>query len=61
MTDENRLGKQYQIAGMVLEIIADEGEQWRLRNLTTQQTILMDKVVLEKSIKLGKAEEVSPD
>ena len=56
--NETMTGKQYIISGMLMEVVADEGEQWKLRNHTTKETILMDKDVLERSIKLGKAEEV---
>ena len=43
---------------MVMEVIADEGDKWLMLNHTTQQTVLFDKAFLEKSIKLGKAQEV---
>lgn len=52
------IGKKYILTGMLMEIVADEGEKWKLRNYTMNETILMDKAMLEKSIKLGKAEEV---
>lgn len=52
------IGKKFIISGMLMEVVAEEGEQWQLRNHTTNQTILMDKAFLEKSIKLSKAEEV---
>lgn len=52
------IGKKYFISGMQLEIVSDEGDKWGIRNLTTNETILMDKSFLEKSIKLGKAEEI---
>ena len=53
------LGKKFIIAGMTLEIVADAGERWETRNITTNETIFMDKEVLENAIKLGKAEEIS--
>lgn len=56
------IGKHFQISGMLVEVIADEGDQWKLLNHTTDQSFLLDKTYLEKSIKLGKAEEVpGPD
>ena len=55
---ENMLGKKIIISGMVMEIVADDNERWEMRNNTTKETIFMDKYVLDKAIKLGKAEEV---
>ena len=52
------IGKRFIISGMQVEIVSDEGDRWQMRNLTTQDTILMDKTVLDSSIRLGKAEEV---
>ena len=52
------LGKKFIISGMTIEIISDQGEQWETRNTTTNEIILMDKQVLQKAIKLGKAESV---
>jgi hypothetical protein len=51
-------GKKFWIAGMTIEVIADAGDKWETRNLTTKETTLMDKKVLESAIKLGKAEEL---
>ncbi len=51
-------GKKYRLAGMTLEVIADEGEQWKIRNTTTGETIYMKKSVLDKAIRFGQAEEV---
>jgi len=51
------IGKKFIITGMKLEVVSDEGDKWKLRNITTNETILIDKSVLEKSIRLGKAEE----
>ena len=56
---KNRLGKQFVISGMTLKIIADAGDKWETLNTTTKETIFMDKQVLDKAIKLGKAEEVN--
>lgn len=53
------IGKQFIITGMLIEVVSDEGDKWKVRNITTKKTILFDKSILEKSIKLGKAEEVS--
>ena len=52
------IGKKFQIAGMVIEVVSDKGSKWETRNLTTQETVLFDKEVLGKAIRLGKAEEV---
>ena len=41
-----------------MEVIAEEGTKWVLQNHTTGERVLLDKDFLEKSIKLGKAEEV---
>ena len=46
------------IAGMRIEIMSDEGDKWQTRNLTTNESVLFDKSVLEKAVKLGKAEEI---
>ena len=54
-------GKQYKISGMTVEIIADDGERWKMHNVTTNEIIYFDKATLEKAIKLGKAEEVTED
>lgn len=56
---DKMIGKKYMISGMAIEIISDDGESWQVRNLTTRETILFDKSVLQKAIKLGKAEELS--
>ena len=59
---DEMIGKRFEISGMTIEIIADAGDKWETRNLTTKETVFMDKAVLEHAIKLGKAEEVSkPD
>ena len=46
------------ISGMQIEIVSDKGDRWETRNLTTQETVMFDKLVLERAIKLGKAEEI---
>ena len=53
------IGKKYMISGMLIEIVSDEGDQWETRNITTHETVFFDKSVLEKAIKLGKAEAIS--
>ena len=50
------IGTKIDIAGMVIEVLADEGDNWKCRNLTTQQTLVMKKTVIERAIKLGQAE-----
>lgn len=50
------VGKTIDIAGMVVEIIADRDQKWECRNRTTGETIQMDKAMIERAIKLGKAE-----
>ena len=44
---------------MQIEIVSDEGDKWKTRNITTNETVLLDKSVVEKAIRLGKAEEIS--
>lgn len=55
------IGKKYTITGMSIEIIGDTGDKWETRNLTTNEIVLMDKVMIERAIKLGKAEEITED
>ena len=55
------LNKKYMISGMLMEVIADAGDKWKLLNHTTHETVLLDKSFLDKSIRLGKAEEVEQD
>ena len=50
------IGTKLHISGMIMEVIGDEGDKWKIRNHTTNDTLFMDKTLLEKSIKLGKAE-----
>lgn len=52
------IGNKYIITGMLMEVVSDKGDKWQLRNHTTGETVLLDKAFLEKSIRLGKAEEV---
>ncbi|MGB5561022.1 MAG: hypothetical protein WBM71_02445 [Sedimenticolaceae bacterium] len=53
------IGRTISISGMAIEIISDDGERWKCRNITTQEALFIDKSVIEKAIKLGKAEVVS--
>ena len=52
------IGKKIIITGMELEVLSDEGEKWKLRNITSDETVFIDKSVLDQSIKFGKAEEI---
>lgn len=52
------IGKKFIISGMTLEIVSDAGDRWETRNITTHETIFMNKQVLESAVKLAKAEEV---
>jgi hypothetical protein len=53
------IGKTIEISGMVVEVVADEGDSWKCLNLTTQQTLVLKKAMIERAIKLGQAEVVS--
>jgi hypothetical protein len=55
---EKMVGKKFMISGMAIEIISDEGQRWEARNITTKETVFIDKSVLQNAIKLGKAEEI---
>lgn len=47
---------------MLIEILSEEDARWQTRNITTKETVFIDKSVLTNAIKLGKAEEiVEPD
>jgi hypothetical protein len=48
------------ISGMAIEVVADASDRWETHNLTTRETVFMNKSVLQQAIKLGKAEEISP-
>jgi hypothetical protein len=52
------IGKVIEIAGMRIQVLGDEGDSWKCRNVTTQQELLMDKAVVDRAIRLGKAEVV---
>jgi len=53
-----KVGEKFMISGMTIEIIADDGERWETRNITTREIVFFDKSVFLNSIKLGKAEEI---
>lgn len=56
------IGKKFIISGMTIEIISDDGDKWKTRNITTKETVSFNKIDLQNAIKLGKAEEISePD
>jgi hypothetical protein len=52
------IGRKYSISGMTIEIVSEDGERWEARNTTTQETVFIEKSVLQNAIKLGKAEEI---
>jgi hypothetical protein len=53
------IGNIIKVSGMTIEIISDDGERWKCRNLTTRETLFIDKSVIDNAIRLGKAEVVS--
>lgn len=53
-----KVGQKFIVSGMTIEIISDDNERWKTRNITTREMVFFDKLVLLKAIKLGKAEEV---
>jgi len=57
----NMIGKKMMISGMTIEIISDDGDRWKARNITTNEIVFMKKAVLQNAIKLGKAEEISEE
>ena len=54
-----KTGQKFMISGMTLEIISDAGDKWETRNITTQETVFMNKSVLDTAIRFGKAEQVT--
>ena len=52
------IDKKFMISGMAIEIVSDDGEKWETRNITTKETVFINKVVLHDAIKLCKAEEI---
>lgn len=53
------IGKCFLISGMRIKILSDQGDKWQTRNFTTGEILLFDKAVLDRAIKLGKAEDIS--
>lgn len=56
---DNMTGKKILISGMTIEIMSEEDDKWQCRNITTDEMISFKKTVIEKALKLGKAELVS--
>lgn len=52
------IGKKFMISGMLIEIVSENDNKWETRNLTTNEVVYFDKDVLDKAIRLGKAEEI---
>ena len=55
------IGKRYMISGMVIEVVADDGDRWKSKNITTGEIVYFDKKMIQQAIKLGKVEEVAAD
>lgn len=55
---EIKLGQKFIISGMTIEVVSDDGERWKTRNITTKEIVFFGKSVLLNAVKLGKAEEV---
>ena len=55
---DTMIGKKFSISGMLIEILSEEDARWQTRNITTRETVFIDKSVLNNAIKLGKAEEI---
>ena len=53
------VGKRFAISGMTIEVLSDQGDKYQVRNVTTRDVLEMDKTMLVKAIKLGKAEQIS--
>jgi len=53
------VGKRFAISGMTIEVLSDEGDKYQVRNVTTRDILEMDKAMLDKAIRLGKAESES--
>ncbi len=54
------VGKQFSISGMIIEVLDEESDKFRTRNITTGDIVYLDKAVLISAIKLAKAEEITP-
>jgi hypothetical protein len=50
------IGNVIKISGMLIEIVSDDGERWKCRNVTTGETVFIQKTVIESALRLGKAE-----
>jgi len=59
VTMDKLIGKKIMISGMVLKVVSDAGERWETRNTTTQETVFIEKSVLQNAIKLAMAEVIS--
>lgn len=55
---DKMIGKKFEILGIVIEIISDDGDRWKTRNIITKETDVINKQVLLNGIRLGKAKEV---
>ncbi len=59
---DQMIGKKFMISGMAIEIVSDAGEEWKTRNITTNEIVFFKKSMLTTAIKLGKAEQIAePD
>ena len=55
---DQMIGKKFIISGMTIEIISDDGDKWKTRNITTKETVSFNKIYLQDAIKLGNSEEI---
>jgi len=53
------IGKKIMISGMVLQVLADAGYKWETMNITTRETVFIEKAVLLNALRLALAEVVS--
>lgn len=53
------IGKGFMVSGIIIEVIANDGDRLQTRNITTRKTVFFDRSALEKAIKLGMAEEIT--
>ena len=58
---DNLIGKKIMIAGMTIVVVADQGDSWECQNITTRETVMFKKAVLDNAIKLAKAEILSDE
>lgn len=59
LSQDIKIGKKFIISGMIIEIVSDDSDRWETCNITTKETVFMNKIVLQNAIKLGKAEDVT--